>query len=332
VQRLQREGRVAHPRVPVVPVPLATWCLRQRGRERRDGRARRHVRQSLDCERGALDRMTPAVIRDPGPPEPGSPEASRGVDSTLRLVDVLWGGEVLGPREGTERAIAGLEHVPGSNPVPLDSECEIRLETNRLPRGGRVGCVTPTVDERPGRRHAPVLERGLADELQLDPPLKALDRAHEHVVGVVVGRRTRVRRDRVLAVHRPHRQRVADDKPARRRLPRRHEDVRSRLVDPGRRMVDPERGEPERAGLAIEDASKDARRVEARHTEPVDCTIRGDKRTRVTVREERVIRDRRKRRGHGRALRTRFLRVPRCAQLPIQAARVSQKPHTSRTS
>ena len=64
------------------------------------------------------------------------------------------------------------------------------------------------VDERPLRRLATVVEDGLADELDLDPAVEALDRAHEHVVGVVVGRRPRVRRDLVLVVVRAHRQRV----------------------------------------------------------------------------------------------------------------------------
>ena len=85
---------------------------------------------------------------------------------------------------------------------------------------------------------AAVVEDGLADELDLDAAVDALDRPDEHVVGVVVGGRPRVRRDRVLVVPRPDRERVADDDPARRGLPRRHEDVRARLVRTGRRMVD----------------------------------------------------------------------------------------------
>ncbi len=64
VQRLQREGRVAQPRVAVVPVALAAGRLRQRGRERRDGRAGRHVGEALDRERRALDRVAPAVVGD----------------------------------------------------------------------------------------------------------------------------------------------------------------------------------------------------------------------------------------------------------------------------
>ena len=62
VQRLQRERRVAHPRVAVVPVALAPGRLGQRGRQRRDGRAGRHVGQALDRQRRALDRLAPAMV------------------------------------------------------------------------------------------------------------------------------------------------------------------------------------------------------------------------------------------------------------------------------
>ena len=75
VQRLEREGRVAHPRVAVVPVALAARRLGQRRRERRDRRAGRHVGQALDRERRALDRVAPAVVGDARPAEPGAPEA-----------------------------------------------------------------------------------------------------------------------------------------------------------------------------------------------------------------------------------------------------------------
>ena len=58
VQRLQGERGVAHPRVAVVPVALTAGCLRQRRRQRGDGGPGRHVRQALDREGGAFDRVT----------------------------------------------------------------------------------------------------------------------------------------------------------------------------------------------------------------------------------------------------------------------------------
>ena len=60
-------------------------------------------------------------------------------------------------------------------------------------------------------------------------------------------------------------------------------------------MGDLERAEAEEAGLAVEEAAEDARRVEARNAEPVDRAVGSDERTRVAVGQERVVRDRRKR-------------------------------------
>ena len=180
------------------------------------------------------------------------------------VVGVLGRDEALLPGESAVRALARLEHVPPPNAVPLDPEREARREAERLPGPAGVGRVTVVSDERPCARNTSVVERGLADELDLDVPVQALDGPHEHVVGVVVGRRPRVRRDGVLAFPRPHRQRVAHDDPAARRLPRRLEDVRAGHVDGRGRMVDAERREAEEPGLSVEQASEDARRVEAR--------------------------------------------------------------------
>ena len=123
------------------------------------------------------------------------------------------------------------------------------------------------------------------------------------MLGVIVRRRPRVRGDRVLVIGRPHRQGVADDHPAGRRLPRRHEDIRAGLVVPGGRMVDVVRREPERPRLAVEQAPEDARRVEAWNAEPVDRAVGRDERTRVAVGQERVVRDRGERGRRGGALR-----------------------------
>ena len=56
VQRLERERRVAHPAVAVVPVALAAGGLGQRRRERGHRRTGGHVGEALDRERRALDR------------------------------------------------------------------------------------------------------------------------------------------------------------------------------------------------------------------------------------------------------------------------------------
>ena len=234
---------------------------------------------------------------------------------------------------GTASSFGPGESAVGSRPleahavpdaVPLDPEREVGLEADRLPCPGRVRRVAAAVDERPLRRLPAVVEDGLADELDLDGAVEALDRPHEHVVGVVVGGRPRVRCDLVLVLVRAHRQRVADDDPAGRRLPRRHEDVRARArthVRSGWLM--PNGAEPEVPGPAIEQAAEHARRVEARDAEPVDRAVGRDERARVAVGEERVVRDRRERRRSGGALRRRLGRVRRRSLMTRSTARAS---------
>ena len=95
--------------------------------------------------------------------------------------------------------------MTGPDAVTLDSESHVRHQPDRLVGSARVGHIPVVPDERPGRRLAAVVEGGLTDELDLDRALEALDRAYEHMVGVVVCRWTGVRRDRVLVVARPHR-------------------------------------------------------------------------------------------------------------------------------
>ena len=84
VERLERERRVAHPRVAVVPVALAARRLGQRGRERGDRRSGRHVREALDRERGALDRVAPEMVRDARPSQPARASSARSPRSAPR--------------------------------------------------------------------------------------------------------------------------------------------------------------------------------------------------------------------------------------------------------
>ena len=81
------------------------------------------------------------------------------------------------------------------------------------------------------------------------------------------------------------------------------EHVGPRLVAAVGGMGDAEGAEPEEPRLSVEQATEDARCVEGRDTEPFDRAVGRHEGARVAVGEERVIGDRRKRRGRGRALR-----------------------------
>ena len=306
MERLEGEGRVADPGVAVVPVALAARRLRQRRRQRGNRRPGRHVGQALDRQGGALDRVAQLMVRDSRGAQPVAPEARGRLQPEARFVVALRRGQVLGPGEGAKRPVARLKHVTCPDPLSLDPEREVGLETKLLPGAARVGGVPAAVHCNPLRGNPAVVEDRLADQLDLDVSVETFHGPDQHVIGVVVGRRSRVRRDRVLVVPRPHRQGFADEDPARGRLPGRHEHVRAGLVGPCGRVRDPERAEPEEACLPVEEAAEHARRVERGNAEPVDRAVGGDQRSRVTVGEERVIGDRRKRRRRCRALRLRL--------------------------
>ena len=301
VQRLEGEGRVPHPREPVVPVPLTARGLGQRRGQRRDRSTGRHVGQSLDRQRGALDRLAPAVVGRAGAVEPPAPVAAGRREARVGLVDALRCREVLRPRERAVAPVALRERVPRPDPVPLDPQLHIRLQPDGHARAARVGGV-PVVAEGPLGRRAPVVERGLADQLHVDAAVQAQHGANQHVVPVRVRRRARVRGDLVLTAARAHCQRVEHDDPAGRRMPRGYKRVRPRLVEPRVRDIDPEGRKPERAGLPIQQGAEDARRVEAGDAQPLDRPVGRDQRAGVAIGEERVVGDRWERRRCGRAL------------------------------
>ena len=304
MQRLQRERRVAHPGVAVVPVALAARRLGQRGRRRRHRRAGGHVGQALDRQRRALDRRHPLVVGEPGASQPRAPVAHGRLQARSGVVEAGGRGEPLGPRERAVELVALLERVPGAHRVALDAEGHVRGQPDRQPRPGGVGGVTVVADQRPLARDAPVVEDGLTDQLDLDVAVDAAHRAHEQVLGVLVGGRSRVRRDRVLGAARSHRERVADDHPAARGVPGRLEHVGPGLVAPAGGDVHAERRDAEVAGLAIEQRAEHARGVEARDAQPPDPSVGRDQRTGVAVRDEPVAGDRRERRRRGGALRS----------------------------
>ena len=127
-----------------------------------------------------------------------APEPHRGARSGGGLVDVGRGGQPLGPGQRAERLVAGLAARAGRGPRRPRCRAPGRSAAawSARRRCASAACRSSSTSVQFGRRPA-VVERRLADQLDLDRALQALDRAHQHVVGVVVGRRPGVRRDRV---------------------------------------------------------------------------------------------------------------------------------------
>ena len=146
----------------------------------------------------------------------------------------------------------------GLAPVRLDAEQHVGVQAECLISTGRAGSMTIGA-HRPLAGDAAILERRLANQVDLDHAADTSGGPHEHVVGILVGRWPGVRGDGVGAAARADRQRVAHDHPARGRPPRRDECVRPRLIDPVTGHVDPVWGKPEPARAPVEQRAEHAR-------------------------------------------------------------------------
>jgi hypothetical protein len=248
------------------------------------------------------------VVGDRRAGEPVAPEARGRVELSGGLVGGGRDERFVAPGQRAVHRLAGAQDVAGPSPASLDAHEHVGLEPECLVAAGRIRSM-PIWAQRPPAGNAPIVERGLAHEIDLHTAVDAFGGPHERVIGVLVGWRSRVRGNRVLATARSHRERVADDHPARRGLPGSDKRVGPGLVDPVTGNVDPERREPEAARAAVEQGTEHARRVEPRDAQPVDRAVRGHQRARVAVGQEPVIGDRGERGRRCRGIRHRSVPV-----------------------
>src|SRR5262249_59254000 len=130
-----------------------------------------------DGECRALAGVAVAVGGNARSSEPSAPVSNRGCDSRLGGVDVLRCREPFRPGERAIRPLARLQKVARPNAAALDSQCEIRVQTDRLLSAARIGYMAVAVPPPPFRRHMAVVKDGLADQLDLRPAFEAQDRS-----------------------------------------------------------------------------------------------------------------------------------------------------------
>ena len=249
----------------------------------------------MSVSAAALQVGAPRVVGEVAAVEPVLPVVGGPDEALVGLLEVL-GRRVLAPRERGVHGLARLDQVAAGDARALDAEVHVRRDAQLEVRAGRARDRRPVGVAVVLPRHAAraVVEDGLAGEAELDLAVDAAHRAHEDVVGVVVGRRAAVRARAVgLVVPRPDEQRVADDDPAALGAPARLEDHRARQVATAGRHLDAGRAEPEPAGVAVEQRAEDARGVHARKAEPLDAAVGRDQRRGLAVRQEPVVGDRR---------------------------------------
>ena len=133
VEAPQRERRIAHPRVAVVPVAFALRGFRQRRGARRQQRAGRRVRQPLQRQRAALQVRPPRVVREVADVDP-LPPALAGLPHLVGGLLVGLRRRVLGPAQRDEHVVALLEPGPGPGLAALQPDAQIGRQPQRRVR------------------------------------------------------------------------------------------------------------------------------------------------------------------------------------------------------
>ena len=299
VQAPQRECRIAHPRVAVVPISFALRGFRQRRGGRRQQRAGRRIRQALQRQRAALQIRPPRVIGEVADVDP-LPPALAGLPHLVGGLVVGLRDRMLGPGQRDEDVVALLHSGACPRLVALQSQPQVSGQAQRRMRvgvaagpGDRLAVGLGRVLPRGG--DAVVVESRLAVHHQLDRAAHTSHRAQQDVLGVPVHRRTAMRaRPRVDVVPRPHHQRVAHDHPAGVGLPGGLQDQAARQVATRRGHRNAIRAQPEVARAAVQDRAEHTGGVGAGDAQPFHRTGRRDQAGVLAVGQERVVGDRRK--------------------------------------
>src|SRR5882672_5665325 len=91
VEAPQHEGAVAYPRVPVVPVALASDGLGKRRRRSGEQRAGRAVSEPFESERASLQEALPRMLGKLAAVDPLAPEVGGSLDAVESLVHIHRG-------------------------------------------------------------------------------------------------------------------------------------------------------------------------------------------------------------------------------------------------
>ncbi len=295
VETPQGERRVAKPAVPVVPVALATGGLRKRGRGGGGEGSGRRVRQRLEGERAALQVASPGMVGELTARQPMLPVMRGPGESLMGLLGVR---RRLGARPGEgAKALLSLFHAgSGGGGGALEAEAQIggeqQLQVEAV--GRRPPLVIAAVGVHPARRTPPVVEDGLAFQLELNLAVDAAHSAEQHVFGGVVVGSPPVGspRPRPFVLPGADDQDVANDHPARAGAPAGLQDHGAGEVAAGIGDQELRGPESEPAGVAVEHGPEYRGRVQPWQAEPLHRAAGRHQCRRLAIREQSVISDR----------------------------------------
>ncbi len=266
---LQGEGRIAQPRVAVVPVAHAADPFGQRRRGGGGHRTRGGIGERLERDERAHDVVAPVTgvgaARHPGlPPRLGAAQRRQRVEGQRRIVE---GGEP-GQREAEAIALAHAELGDGRQVAALDQHGTVELQRvlTRDQREAVAGLGHPRHDRSVVEAHDQV-------HVHLDDPAAALDHTEDR--GVLGS----------------HGHEVDDGDGPRRRHVLGLEHERVLAIATGGRRLARRCDEPASVLGFAEQGGEGRARVDPRSAPPVDRATSLDQRHRVGVPDDRVVLD-----------------------------------------
>ncbi len=284
-QRLQRERRVAHPCVAVVPVPRTTRHLWERGRGCSHHRTGREVGQPVQHAAAEVDEIRPWAFVVLVQPRPRAPR----LGGLGQAVADLWTrpdpGRFVGERGVLERELGRVSRSQGEA-----RRRGGRLGVERDRRGqdqghGLGACGHASVEREQRRRDGRVLGPRCVVDDHLDGPGDTDHPAHQGIHGPGP--------QLVTTFVAPHHQRVGERDRAARGREGRLEHHRSVEVASARLEARPVgRSDRPMSGGVVEDPPEDGGRVEPGEAQPVDRAAPAHQRATSAVRQQRVVGDR----------------------------------------
>ena len=204
----------------------------------------------------------------------GGPRPRQGDEARLTLIE---GGPDVGAGTDFAELEAGVQ-AEGHVPIGLAHRHRV-VAVSVVTPGAWCG---PVVEHRQAHRHDVNLPRNAGGSAQ-DRPDPGADPGNALVASTPP-----------LVAYRPDDEHVVDYQPPRRGVPCRLQHHRPRYVPAmvGHKGV--ERAKPEAPGVPVQERTEHARRVWPGQAEPLDRTVRCHQAVVLTVRQEPVVRDRRK--------------------------------------
>src|SRR4051812_15570917 len=194
--------------------------------------------------------------------EPATPEVDGALQALLALLRRARRDRRWPPAQGAVADLAGLHPVAGAGIRLIHSDRKVAGEDQVDVLVADLGVRSVIAAAAPRQPRGSVVEGRLADHLDVDLALEALDLADQDVLGLVIRRRAPVRLEVVVLAPVPESEPVADDDPAGAGHPGGLEDVRPGDVAAADRRGPSPRRPPPQSGAPAQNRAEAGLRLE----------------------------------------------------------------------